>query len=309
MAVTNTLRLSTQKLSFRAVDVRLIINASSNLQQATEQDSNNVQRRDQPMAEVSNKPMNAFTRDQVAKSRPRPGVKVKPLMDVTTTRLRIIGNAEIVIVMVLDIRSMASIIRSAIVVARMRTIPLDSTRLLGVLEVGLVSREGNLLSRGDSRRQGQRNLVVEVVDLRVGMVSLLGRNMAVEEGLGVAIENLRGKLSSRGDLRSLREKNMTVEEALGASIRNHLDRNMAVGVGLKDIKSLREVDMWSLRTWAMAMGMRLDGVRGRGKKSIERKLLKNRRRSARRSTEKRDGRKKVVVGFLRWECGVVTIFG
>jgi hypothetical protein len=287
------------------VDERPIISAFSKPQVVMVQDSSNALRQDQPMAGVSNKLMNGFTRDRAARSRLRLGVKVKPLMDITTMRLSTIWNAGIVIAIVLDVGSMGNIIRSITVIAGMSAIHLCSTKLLVVSEVGLVSRGGKPSSRGDSRIRGWRNLVVEWV----GMASLRERNMKVEGDLGVDIENLREKPLSRGDLRNLRDRHLLwllrslgramKLSSIGVLIMNRLDRSMVVEVDMMYIKNPREVGTRSLRIWTMVMGMRLDGVRGRGRRrSIERKLLKNGKRSAKRSIEKRDGRKGVV-GSLR----------
>jgi hypothetical protein len=253
-------------------------------------------------------------KDRAAKSRLRLGVKVERLMDVTTMRLNTIGNVGIVTAIALDVGSTVSITRSITVIAGMSAIHLCSTKLLVVSEVGLVSRGGKPLSRGDSRNREWRNLVVEWV----GMVTLRERNMKVEGDLGVDIENLRGKLLSRGDLRSLRDSHLLwllrnlgramKRSSIGVLIMNRLDKSMVLGVDMMDIKNPREVVTKSLRILTMVMGMRLDGVRGRGRRrSIERKLLKNGRRSVRRSgrrsIEKRDGRKGVV-GSPRW--GVIN---
>jgi hypothetical protein len=270
--------------------------------------------------------MNAFMRDRAAKSRPKLGVKVERLMDVTTMRMSTIGNAGIVTAIALGVESMVSIIGSITVVVGMSAIHLCNTKLLVVSEVGLVSRGGKPLSRGDSRSQEWRNLVVEWV----GMASLQERSMKAEVGLGVAIENLRERsMKVEGDLgvdiENLQEKPLSREglrslrdiyllwllQNLGRAmkrssigvvlhIRKRLDRSM-VGVHMMDIKNPRGVGTRSLRILIMVMGTRLDGVRGRGRRrSIERKLRRKGKRSVRRSIEKRDGRKEVV-GSLSWE--------
>jgi hypothetical protein len=311
MAVISTLRLSTLKPNSLAVDERPIISAFSKLQVVMVQDSSNALRQDQSMAEGSNKPMNAFMRDRAARSRLRLGVKVKPLMDITTMRLSTIGNAGIAIAIALDVGSMGNIIRSIIAIVGMSAIHLCSTKLLVVSEVGLVSRGGKLLSRGDSRSREWRNLVVEWVD----MASLRERNMKVGGGLGADIENLQETPLIKGDLRNLRDRRLLwllrslgramKRSSIGVLIMNHLDRSMVVEVDMMGIKNPREVGTRSLRIWTMAMETRLDGVRGRGRRSIERKLPKNGKRGVRRSIEKRDGRKGVVGSLRR---GGVMIF-
>jgi hypothetical protein len=105
------------------------------------------------------------------------------------------------------------------------------------------------------------------------------RNMAVEVASEVGSKNLLVSASRN------QERNMAIVEVSVADTRNLVDKNTAEG----DLE-------------AAVLRMKLGGVRASGKRSIERKLLKSEKRSARRSIEKRDEKRVAVDGFLDWLC-------
>jgi hypothetical protein len=197
---------------------------------------------------------------------------------------------------------MASITRRSIMVveARMRMIARNSTNLIEVLVVGMVSRRER-----DSRRD-VRNMAVEAglaVDLKAEReFQKRGvRNMAVEADLAV-------DLKAERELQKRDVRNMAVEVASEVGSKNLLvsasrnqERNMAiVEVSVADTRNLVDKNTAEGDLEAAVLRMKLGGVRASGKRSIERKLLKSEKRSARRSIEKRDEKRVAVDGFLDW---------
>ena len=202
----------------------------------------------------------------------------------------------------LDTGSMASITRRSIMVVevRMRMIARNSTNLIEVLVVGMVSRRER-----DSRRD-VRNMAVEAglaVDLKAEREFQKRdvRNMAVEADLAVDLKAER-KLQKR-DVR-----NMAVEVASEVGSKNLLvsasrnqERNMAiVEASVADTRNLVDKNTAEGDLEAAVLRMKLVGVRASVKRSIERKLLKSEKRSARRSIERRDEKRVAVDGFLDW---------